>query len=201
MLGRLVPMLLALVLAMPAGAAPMLLLDLGGQGSATILSPGESVSVVVLANGIPAGADGNGMFGFGYRVGFDSAGLSASTPVIDAALWSGLASISVGTGEVGATANRLGELAGPFGDGILLATFEITALAPGSFDLTLSAFIGPGDNVLFDGSVLDGEAAFFGTASLGVRSESDAAVPEPRAAALFVLGVGAVALAARSRSR
>jgi hypothetical protein len=192
--------MLVMALAVPSAAAPMLVLDLGGQGPGATLSPGESLVVSVLADGIPPGGDGNGMFGFGFRLAFDPAGLSAGDPAIDA-LWSGLSATSVMTGEVGATANRLGEAAGPSGDGILLARFDVAALAPGSFVLSLAPFTGPGDNVLFDGTVLDGDAAFFGMASVVVRSEPAASVPEPGAAVLFALGAGAVALTTRLRAR
>jgi hypothetical protein len=146
-----------------ARAIPMLILDIDGQGAAATIAPGATVTASVLASEIPAGTDPEGLFGFGFVLEFDAMGLSITTPQVDDLLWTGLSATLSETGRVGATANRFGEANGPSGDGILLATVEITALAMGDFWLDLTPFTGPGDNVLFDGTVLDAEPHLFFT--------------------------------------
>jgi hypothetical protein len=175
-------------------AVPMLGLDIDGQGAAAEIVPGETVTASVLASGIPAGADGNGLFGFGFMLEFDAAGLSITNPVVDD-LWTGFSATVSDPGAVGATANRFGETSGPWGDGILLASFDITSLVTGDFELGLAPFTGPGDNVLFDGTMLDqaGTAFLSGTASIRVDpGEPVGWIPEPSAALVFAIGFAAM---------
>jgi hypothetical protein len=151
------------------------------------------VTASVLASGVPAGADGKGLFGFGFMLGFDPSALAITTPLIDD-LWTGMAATVADPGVVGATANRFGETSGPWGDGIPLASVEITALAAGDFELVLASFTGPGDNVLFDGYSLDEEGAeFFPTELPSVTvSEPGGVIPEPSAALVFAIGFAAM---------
>lgn len=195
---------LACALGPPAAAAPMLVVDVAGQGPDCILpacsmSVGGEVAVSITADEIPSGSDGRGLFGFGFRILFDGGALEASTPAIDG-LWAGVQGTTQGFGSVGATANLFDpdtgqSLApGPAGDGIALATVVFEALAPGLHTLALTHLTGEGDNLLFDGTALDGPDAtgFFPTATLEV-----VAAPEPSAGAL----VGAAALAAAGLRR
>jgi hypothetical protein len=176
--------------ARPAGATPMLTLDIAGNGPACVASciaPGDTVQVTVLGQGIPAGSDGRGLFGFGFRVTFDEFDLTASNLAADPQ-WTGLVSTDLGAGEVGITGNLFdpgggGSSSGPSGDGVVLGSFdlELGLFAQGFYTLTLQAFSGPGDNVLFDGTELDGGSnpGFFTTGL----------VPEPGIAALGALAL------------
>lgn len=181
-----------LLLAVPqALAVPMMHLNIEGGGANANIGLGESVTVSVLASGIPAGTDSNGMFGFGFDLTFDSLGLSPSNLALGP-LWQSTgfdASLNT-TGRVGLTSNRFFLSSGPSGDDILVATVDFQGLSPGVHDLTLGYFTGIGDNLLFDSATLDTSASFFGAGSISVS------VPEPSTSALFLMG-----LLALSRSR
>lgn len=168
------------LLAESASAVPMLVIDLGGQGASGSATVGQVLNVSVSADQIPVGSDGNGLFGFGFLLSIAPATTSIGGVAI-APQWTGLSSISVTSGSVGVTANLLGASSGPSGSGIALASFGLTALAPGVYALSLAALTGPGDNVLFDGTELDGTASFFTTATLTVLA------PEPALGLLLAL--------------
>jgi hypothetical protein len=159
-------------LAEPIGAAPMVHLDLGSGGEQVVVRAGTTFTVRVLASAIPEGSDGLGLFGFGFGLTFDSAGLSAGAPAAGP-LWDGTGFLQLRnqSGDIGLLANRFFEAAGPFGDDILLGSFEVTALEEGLFVLDVGYFSGAGDNVLFDGTVLDGDPqSFFRDGSVRVLS-------------------------------
>lgn len=165
-----------------ARALPVLHVDVDGQGSTATVAVGATVSVAWLASDIPAGDDGRGLFGFGFLASFDPAAFGIGALAVDAQ-WTPLATFtSVGAGLVGATSSRFGQSDGPVGDDIALATAVFTALQTGVYPVSLTHFVGEGDNVLFDGTVLDGAGAgFFGTATISVVS-----VPEPALVALVL---------------
>jgi hypothetical protein len=178
--------LLALVavvgMAGSAQALPVMHLDVGGMGANGTVAPGNVVTVSFLASEIPAG---DGLFGFGFNVDFDATGLSAGIPQFGPDfLFTGFDCVSAGLGSVGATSNRFFQASGPVGDAILLATIEFSGLLPGVFDLSLAHLTGPGDNILFDFTVLDGSLEFFQGGSITVAS-----VPEPGTASLLGLGI------------
>jgi hypothetical protein len=189
--------LIAAALSIPAARAEaLLLLDVAGQGSSAVVAPDETFTVQVLAQDLPAGSDGNGLFGFGFEIGFAPGAFAAGTPSIEP-VWTGQQATSVSAASVGATANRSGETCGPFGTNcalgsgsVLLASVELTALADGPFTLSLGHFTAAGDNVLFDLTVLDLEASFFQGATVEV-------VPEPSVAIL--LGAPLLLVALRRR--
>ena len=132
------------------------------------------------------------MFGMGFDLTFDAGGLGASNLVLGP-LWTatGFDDSVTAAGRVGLTSNRFFLTDGPFGNDILLGTVDLQGLAPGSYDLSLGYFTGPGDNILFDGTVLDSDAGTFFSAGTVV-------VPEPGTAGLF-LGGFLLLLAARRR--
>lgn len=175
-----------------ARALPMLVVDLGGNGTAATILVGGTITVSITGeeipidgNGVPG--DGDGLFGFGFTITFDPAGVSPSAPAIHSQ-WTGNSSITVGSGEVGMTANRQGESSGPAGSGVALASLTLEGLVAGDYTISLGPLTGPGDNILFDGTCLDaangvactGEnTAFFGSGALLT------VVPEPRLVALL----------------
>ena len=172
---------LGLSLAGPARAIPMLVVELSDD----VIGIGVTTMATVKGTEIPTGADGKGLFGFGFEITFAAVGLSASTPDIDP-IWTGNTAVAAGVGSVGATANRVGENSGPSGP-VVLASVVFTGLAEGQYTLQLGLFTGPGDNVLFDGTCLDAtddctvpNGGFFGSIGLQV-------VPEPGAAVLLLL--------------
>jgi hypothetical protein len=176
--------LVSAVLSVPLGittsanAVPIMEIDIGGSGNSAAVDQNDSFTITLSASDILAGS---GLFGFGFRLSFNSVGLSAGTPSAGP-LWTGFVSASSGVGSVGMIANRFGETSGPTGDDILLASFLMTALAPGSYTLSLTHFTAEGDNVLFDSTVLDGAGSgFFGSAQVFV-------LPEPSALMLLLLG-------------
>ena len=189
-----------LALPSPARALAMLVSDIAGNGPVCDVScgiePNDTVAIAVLADGVPAGSDGRGLFGFGFRLSFHPTRLSASNPQVDAQ-WTGFTDTQLVPGEVGMTGNLFdvgGGNSGPSGDGIPLGTFDLQVLQKGTYQLTLAPFVTTGDNVLFDATVLDDPATnpgFYTTGLLRV-------IPEPSAAAL-ALAAGA-ALRARRRS-
>ena len=171
-----------LLLAVPqALAVPIMYLDIGGTGANASIGQGESVTVSILASGIPAGTDSNGMFGFGFDLAFDSLGLAPSNLALGP-LWqfTGFDASLNTAGHVGLISNRFFLASGPSGDNILVGTVDFQGLAPGVHDLTLGYFTGIGDNILFDGAALDTTASFFGAGSISV--------PEPSTWALFLMG-------------
>jgi hypothetical protein len=171
----------SLIWGMPAGATPVLFATVDRVASGPVQA-GEVFTVSVRADGL--GADE--LFGFGFRITFETE-LTASNPVIDA-LWTGNTATANAAGNVGATANLAGSLSGPSGDGIALASITFTASQAGVYHLAFGPFTGAGDNVLFDGTVLDdGSIPGFFPATL--------TVPEPSSIALLALA----ALAARHR--
>jgi len=176
--------LILLLVSTQALAVPLMHLDIEGSGANASIGLGESVTVSVLASGIPAGTDSNGMFGFGFDLVFDSLALASSNLALGP-LWqlTGFDSSLDTAGRVGLTSNRFFLASGPSGDDILVGTVDFQALSAGVHDLTLGYFTGIGDNVLFDGTGLDTSATFFGAGSISVS------VPEPSTAALFLMGV------------
>jgi hypothetical protein len=180
-----------------AHAEPIVHLDLGSAGDEVVVAAGASFTIRVLASGIPSGSDGLGLFGFGFGVTYDSAGLSTGAPLVGP-LWDGTGFQQERNqpGDVGLLANRFFEADGPFGDEILLGSFQVTALQPGLFVLDLGHFSGVGDNVLFDGTVLDGNPeSFFRDGSIRVVSAVPSLTLLPRIilAALLVLLASPVA--------
>jgi hypothetical protein len=177
-LGRAV-LLATFGMATSSAAIPMMEIDIGGAGNSTTVDEDDVFTITLSASDIPAGS---GLFGFGFEMSFDSVGLSAGTPA-EGPLWTGFVSTSSGVGSVGITANRFGEASGPTGNDILLASFAMTALAPGSYTLSLAHFTAEGDNVLFDSTVLDGAGSgFFGSGQVVVL------VPEPAVLVFLLLG-------------
>ncbi len=179
-----------------AQAAPMLSIDIDGQGPicddpcrVTIES-----TVSVIADDIPAGSDLRGLFGFGFRILFD-ANLFEADLVEVAPTWIGLQGSVDLPGEIGVTANLFDPVtgmsapSGPSGNGILLATFRFVPLQRGVAHLSLQPFTGPGDNLLFDATVLDDMPAGFFVSGMAL-------VPEPG----LPLLLGLLALRLRRRS-
>lgn len=182
--------LLAISSPNPAIALPILSIDLGGNGSSAIIAPGESVTATIVAGDIPTGTDGLGMFGFGWSLMFDGSGITGADPLLGALFTAtGLSELRNAQGEVALTANRFFQSSGPAGN-FDTSSVVLTGVSPGVYDLTMSVFTGPGDNVLFDGTILDGSAGFFGTGQLTV-------VPEPGAGLLALIGF--IGLALRTR--
>ena len=173
-----------------ASAAPNLTLDFSGLGPDGDVNIGESLTLSVFANEIPAGIDSAGLFGFGFDLTFDNSVLSASAAT-EAPIWSGagFSSSSSTANSVGLSANRFFFTSGPSGDNILLATIELTAISLGLSALDLTWFTGgAGDNTLFDFTVLDSSSSFFVGGSLNV-------IPEPSTGVL--IGIGLAWLGAR----
>ena len=154
----------------PASAVPILTVQIAGQGTAASVSSGTPVLVTVIADDIPLGSDGNGLFGFGFTLTVGPGPVAIGSFALDPA-WTGLQSIAVASSSLSVTANRLGQPSGPAGNGIALAQFVLDGLTAGVYALTLGPLTGPGDNVLFDGTELDAQAGFFGGGIL--------TVPEP----------------------
>jgi hypothetical protein len=149
-------------------------------GGAVQLAPGESFSVDVVADLSEA------IVGFGFDAGFDTALLART------ALSIGPAWVAVNAADGDGLAG-LSPLPGQQGSDVLLATLGFDALAPGLAEIVLG--VTSGDNAegfarvqlgLFDSFVLPD--------ALAVEI-----VPEPASAALFALGLAA--LAARRRRR
>jgi hypothetical protein len=174
---------LALLLAVPAYALPRLEATIGGGGSLGFVELGQTVTVEVRASGIPAGSDGNGLFGFGFAFLYSSTGLSAANPQLGP-LWisTGFDDSRNDPGDVGLTGNRFFQQNGPFGDNILLGSIVFTGLALGTYLLDMTHFTGVGDNLLFDGTILDAGSSFFSNATIQV-------VPEPGTLGLMVVGM------------
>lgn len=190
------PTLIAIVLfTSTATGAPFLHLSAGAQGPNATVAPGGGISLEILVSEIPAGSDGNGLFGFGVLISFDPQVLSASSPTLGP-LWvaAGFSSTHLGSGTVGLTANRFFQASGPQGDDILLATIDFTGLTEGFTALSLTHFSGAGDNVLFDGTRLDSQPEeFFQNSSIQVT-------PEPSTVLLFASGLLAMALRSQHRA-
>ena len=185
-------MLLLLLAASNAQAVPSMSIDIAGGGPNATIGIGETVTVSLYGNSIPAGGDGNGLFGFGFSIVYDDALLS-SADAAAGALWTGVGFTDSRNdpGDVGITANRFFMTSGPSGDDILLASIDFTGSAAGTSSLALGYYTGgSGDNVLFDASVLDTSASFFQSGSINV-------VPEPHTALLF--GMGLMFLGVRQR--
>ena len=129
-----------------------------------------------------------------FRAAFALAMLAgASSAAIAGPLWvgTGFTTSHNDPGDVGIIANRQFMTGGPDGDDILLASIDFTGTAPGLSSLTVGYYTGgSGDNILFDGTVLDGSPSFFQSGSIEV-------VPEPQTALL--LGMGLTFLGARRR--
>ncbi len=81
----------------------------------------------------------------------------------------------------------------PSGEDLLLAGIDFTGNSAGTSSLAVGYYTGgPGDNVLFDSTVLDASSSFFQSGSLNI-------VPEPHTALLF--GMGLTFLGVRQRSQ
>lgn len=189
--------LLVGLLSSSAYAVPMLRIDVGGQGSAGSAPVGSTVTVSITLDGVPAGSDGNGLYGFGFRLAYDAALLAASQPVV-APIWTGLSSTANDPGSAGATANLFQQgipLPPLAGDGIPLATIDFDVLAGGVVTLTLAPFTGTGDNVLFDGTDLDT------TADVAFFAQTGTILPEPATAWLAAAACAVAALSRTRRSR
>jgi len=187
------------LLAAPAAYAtsieidPIMNIEVGGSGTSDTIGVGETVTVSLYDNEIPAGTDGNGLFGFGFAIVYDDSVLTSSAATAGA-LW-----VNVGftdsrntPGDVGMLVSRSFVSSGPSGNDILLASIDFTGVSPGVTSLTVGYYTGPGDNVLFDGTVLDNSLSFFQSGSIEV-------VPEPQTALL--LGMGLIFLGARRHRR
>ena len=189
------PMLLlvvfSLILAGRALALPLMYLDVAGFGPDGEVQQGESVTVSVFVSDVPLGADGKGLFSFGFDIAYDGAGLDA-TSLDPGALWqsTGIGSSHDDPGSAGLSANRFFMSSGPHGDDILLGSVDFLGLSTGTYNLTLSHFTGSGDTVLFDGTSLDGSAGFFSDGSIEV-------VPEPGTFLLVSLGMTILGLRSR----
>jgi hypothetical protein len=176
--------LLALgALAAPARAIPTLELSIGGGGSFGVVNVGDTITVDVLASGIPTGSDGNGLFGFGFSIEYSAIGLAASDPQ-PGPLWvlTGFEDSKNDPGDVGLTADRFFQESGPFGDDILLGSIVFEGLVDGIFMLDLTFYTGVGDNLLFDGTILDAGSSFFPQGTIQV-------VPEPGTLGLVLVGL------------
>lgn len=189
---RLSKLLLAVLLAAglapcTAEAAPLMFLNVAGQGDAAVVDLGASFTVEVWIQDIPPGDAGNGLFGFGFDLRFDAGAYAAAEPVAEA-VWT-VGGTFLTASSSGIIASRTGEICGPFGTNcslgtgdVRVATVELTALLAGVHDLELTHLSGPGDNVSFDLTVHDEDASFFAGAAVEV-------VPEPEEAHLVLLGL------------
>lgn len=189
--------LVAGLLAAPvAGALPVVEVALGPAGSRELrVEPGSIVAATVRMDAVPAGSDGKGLFGMGFSLLFDAAGLAPATPALGP-LWDGkgFSSARIGPGEVAFTANRFFEASGPAGSNVVLVTLSFQVLAEGRFTLALGPYTGPGDNILYDGTALDGGPGFFTSSAL-------VGVPEPGTLALTALGLTLLAARRHDRER
>lgn len=184
----------ALVAASAAHATPSMTIDIAGSGlNNGTINVGQTVTVSLYGNDIPVGTDGNGLFGFGFAIVFDDSVLNSSVATAGP-LWTGtgFSASHNDPGDVGITANRMLIGSGPDGDDILFASIDFTGTAVGLSNLTLGYYIGAGDNILFDGTVLDTSLTFFESGSIEV-------VPEPQTALL--LGLGLTFLGSRRHRR
>ena len=173
----------ALLASSTAHAAPIMTIDIGGTGSSANLGIGSTVTVSLYGDEIPAGTDGNGLFGFGFAITFDDTVLSSSAATAGA-LWVGVGNSTShnNPGDVGIIANRMYVTSGPSGNDILFASIDFTGIALGLSGLTVSYYTGAGDNILFDMTELDGSPSFFQSGSIEV-------VPEPQTALLLGMGL------------
>ena len=96
-------------------------------------------------------------------------------------------------GDLGIPANSYFLPNCPSGDNVLLASIDFTGNSPGTSTLAVGYYTGgPGENVLFDSTLLDTSSSFFQSGSLNI-------VPEPHTALLF--GMGLTFLGVRQRSQ
>jgi len=183
----------AVLPAATASAAPIMNIEVAGGGPDGVIGLGDTVTVSLYGNDIPVGTDGNGLFGFGFSILFDDAVLSTAGPTAGP-LWVGVgfSEFRNDPGDAGALANRFFAPSGPSGNDILLASLDFTGDAIGLSNLTVGYYTGPGDNILFDSTVLDSSLSFFQSGSINV-------VPEPQTGLL--LGMGLAFLAVRRRNQ
>lgn len=179
-----------------AEAAPLMFLDVAGQGGSAVVDLGASFTAEVWIQDIPPGDAGNGLFGFGFDLRFDPSAYAAAEPVAEA-VWT-VGGTFLTSSSSGIIASRTGQTCGPFGTNcslgtgvVRVATVELTALLTGVHALELTHLSGPGDNVSFDLTVHDEDASFFAGAAVAV-------VPEPAESRLVLLGLLAL-LARRGR--
>ncbi len=182
-----------ILLAMHSDAAATISIDIGGTGPNGTINLNETVTVSVYADAIPAGNDGNGLFGFGFSIVYDDTLLSSSSAT-SGPFWTGTGNSASfnNPDDVGMTANRLFMADGPSGNNILLASIDFTGDSIGSSIVAVIYYTGcPGDNFLFEATVLDTSSSFFQSGSINV-------VPEPHTALLF--GLGLMFLGVRQRT-
>jgi len=170
----------------PAFAVPSMNIQVDGGGPNGTIATGETVTVSLYGNDIPVGggAPNDGLFGFGFAITFNDSILDSSA-AIAGPLWvgTGFDDSRNDPGDVGMTANRFFMADGPDGDDILLASIDFTGLTVGLASLSVGYYtLGSGDNILFDGTVLDGSPNFFESGLIEV-------IPEPQTALLLGLGL------------
>lgn len=160
------------------------------------LAVGDLFDVDIAISNVPEGEDGRGLFGIGFALAYSSTALAYEGGALDE-LWlsTGFSDRSDVPGSIGWTATRAFQRSGPSGESVALGRMTFRVLSGGLHSLSLAGLTGPGDNVLYDGTILDGDSSFF---SDGLTLDvSLVVVPEPGTAIL--LGLGLASLCAKGR--